>query len=77
MTDDIETTESTHSGTSITGKAKMGSGTRDQSEVKIKGKGKDAEEAIAEFEEALEAAHEGNWGHRLLELNPERSEDNE
>lgn len=77
MTEDIETTERTHSGVTITGKAKMGSGTRDSATVKLKAKGKDAQEAIAGFEDALEAAHEGDWGHRLLELNPERSEDNE
>jgi hypothetical protein len=72
---DSETIENVASGVSITGKAKMGSGTRDQAEVKIKGKGTDYEEAIDEFKGALEAAEEGNWGHRLLELNPERGDD--
>ena len=81
MTDDdqsddgIETREHIHSGVSIKGEAKMGSGTRDQSKVVIKGKGRDAEEAASEFEEGLQAAEDGDWGHRLLQLNPERSDD--
>lgn len=73
--DDTETIENVASGVSITGKAKMGSGTRDQAEVKIKGKGTDYEEAAEEFEGALDAAESGDWGHRLLELNPERDDD--
>jgi len=77
MSDDTETVENVASGLSITGKAKMGSGTRDQSEVKIKGKGTTAQEAIEEFEEGLQAAENGDWGHRLLNLNPERDGDDD
>lgn len=67
--------ENIYSGTSIEGKVKMGSGTRDQAEVKLKGKGATTEEAAEEFEQALQAAEEGDWGHRLLQLNPERDDD--
>jgi len=75
MIEDKTVTERQASGTTIVGKSKMGSGTRDQATVKVKGKGTDAEEAAAEFEAALEAAEAGDWGHRLLELNPERDGD--
>lgn len=75
MTDnDKRVTERQSSGVTIVGKTKMGSGTRDQTTLKLKGKGTDAAEAEAEFETALEAAEAGNWGHRLLQLNPERQE---
>lgn len=80
MTDELEDTDSStdvdkqaHTGASIKGKMKMGSGTRDQATVVLKGKGEDASEATEEFEEALDAAENGDWGHRLLQLNPERS----
>lgn len=73
--EDSETIENTASGVSITGKTKMGSGTRDQATLKLKGKGTTADEAICEFEEAIDAAEEGEWGSRLLSLNPERDTD--
>jgi len=75
--DSIDRQETMHSGASIKGKMKMGSGTRDQATLVIKGKGVDTDEAVEAFDDALDAAENGEWGHRLLDLNPERGEDDE
>jgi hypothetical protein len=56
-------------GVSITTKLKRGSGTRDQDTIKLKAKGRDAEEAIAEMEEVIERAEE--WADDLREVQPE------
>lgn len=60
--------ENTHTGVSIKAKIKRGTGTRDQDELVIKGKGADAEEAAEEFEESLEAAESGSWAERLRQI---------
>lgn len=73
--DETDTVERVASGVTITGKTKCGTGTRDQATLKLKGKGTTATEAIAEFREALAAADDGDWGHRLLALNPERDDE--
>lgn len=72
-TNDVQ--KQVHSGVSIKGKTVCGDGTRDQHKLTIKGKGEDADEAIAAYEEALDAAEDGNWAHRGLQLNPDREED--
>jgi len=56
MSDDggAERVERTDIGASVQATLKRGSGTRDQDEVRIKGKGEDAEQAITEFEQLLE-----------------------
>ena len=71
MSDDVETTETVHSGASIVAKLKRGTETRDQDELKIKGKGATAEEAAEDFEAALEAAEENNWVERLRAIQPD------
>jgi len=71
--DDVQ--KQVHSGVSIKSKTVCGDGTRDQHKLTIKGKGEDAAEAIAAYEDALEAAEDGNWTHRGLQLNPDREED--
>lgn len=82
MTDDVpetdeyrETTETVHTGVSIVGKVKRGEDTRDQDEIKIKGKGADAAEAIEDFEETLTAAEENGWAERLRAIGNESVED--
>lgn len=72
--DDVDRVERMSSGVTLDGKLKCGSNTRDEAKVWIKAKGVNAEDAIADFQEALEAAQEGEWGHELLQLNPERQE---
>jgi len=61
-------------GVSIVAKVKRGSGTRDQDELKIKGKGETAEEAGEEFEDDLTMAEENNWSDRLRAIQPEGEE---
>jgi len=73
MSDNTETTETVYSGVSITGKVKFGSETRDQGELHLKGKGKNAEEAAEDFEKTLQAAEEGRWSDRMIALNPGRA----
>lgn len=73
MRENTETKETVYSGVSITGKVKFGSDTRDQGELHLKGKGKDAEEAAEDFEETLQAAEEGRWSDRMIALNPDRA----
>jgi hypothetical protein len=59
------------SGTKIRGKVKRGTGTRDQDELVIEGRGADAEEAAADFEAALEQAEANDWADRLRALQPD------
>lgn len=76
MTEDTtETTETVHTGVSIVGKIKRGTGTRDQDEIKIKGKGADAAEAADEFEESLRAAEEREWAERLRAIGNDDADD--
>lgn len=69
MSDDAETVENVASGVSITTKLKRGSGTRDQDEIKIKAKGKTAEEAVENMDTVLEEAEE--WADDLREVQPD------
>lgn len=66
-----ETTERISNGTKIVGKVKRGSGTRDQDTLKIVGRGKDADEAAADFEAALSEAEDKDWAERLRAVQPE------
>jgi len=59
------------SGTKIRAKVKRGTGTRDQDEIVIEGRGADAAEAAADFEAALERAEAGEWAERLRALQPD------
>jgi len=61
----------TDEGASIEATLKRGEGTRDEDRVKIKGKGKTAEEAIEEFDKLL-TEYEERFGQRLRNLNTER-----
>lgn len=58
-------------GVKVRGKVKRGTGTRDQDELLIEGRGKNAAEAAADFEEALSEAEEREWADRLRALQPE------
>lgn len=70
-------------GAKVRGKVKRGTGTRDQDELLIEGRGEDAAEAAADFEAALREAEERQWASRLRALQPddpdedEEGEDNE
>jgi phosphotransferase system HPr-like phosphotransfer protein len=64
-TTDSDVVEQQHSGASIKAKLKRGTGTRDQDTIVIKGKGTDAEEAIENFQDCLDAAWEREWGYQL------------
>ncbi|ELY84289.1 DUF7389 domain-containing protein, partial [Natrinema gari] len=66
---EIETREQIHSGVSITAKLKRGSATRDQDEIKIKAKGRNASHAVAEMDQVLENADE--WADQLREVQPD------
>lgn len=86
MTDDNTDTDSTDStdrpdyntgrqdavssGAKIRSKIKRGTGTRDQDEIVIEGRGATAAEAIDDFEAALTAAEERDWADRLRDLQP-------
>jgi hypothetical protein len=60
MTDneDADHVVRTDEGASIETKIKRGTGTRDQEEFRLKGKGEDAEQALDEFETLLDAVEE-------------------
>jgi phosphotransferase system HPr-like phosphotransfer protein len=60
--------ENVASGVSITTKLKRGSGTRDQDTLKIKAKGKTAEEAIENMDEVVEHAEE--WAKEFRDVQP-------
>lgn len=64
-------------GVKVRGKVKRGTGTRDQDELLIEGRGEDAAEAAADFEEALTEAEEREWADRLRALQPGEAEDDE
>ncbi len=55
-------------GTEIRAKVKRGTGTRDQDEIVIKGRGVNAQEAADDFEQALQRAEDGDWTDRLRAL---------
>lgn len=57
-------------GVKLRAKLKRGTGTRDQDEILIEGRGEDIEEAIENFEAGLSAAEAGEWVHRLRSLQP-------
>lgn len=59
------------SGAKIRGKLKRGTGTRDQDEIVIEGRGATAAEAVQDFEAALAAAEERGWADRLRDLQPD------
>ena len=64
-------------GVKVRGKVKRGTGTRDQDELLIEGRGENAAEAAADFEEALTEAEEREWADRLRALQPGEAEDDE
>jgi hypothetical protein len=57
-------------GVKVRAKVKRGTGTRDQDELLIEGRGEDADEAAADFEAALQQAEERDWADRLRALQP-------
>ena len=69
-----ERVERTDVGASIEVAATRGTGTRDQEKWKIKGKGSTAGEALAEFEEVLEA-YEAEYSDRVRAIQPEEADD--
>lgn len=70
MTEEIERYDT---GASIEVAITRGNGTRDQEKFKIKGKGKDAEQALEEFEAQLQAVEE-EFANRVRELQPENND---
>jgi len=64
-------------GVKIRGKVKRGTGTRDQDELLIEGRGENAEEAAVDFEAALRHAEEAEWADRLRALQPGEGEEDE
>lgn len=83
MTDKPESRESEYSpgekeplnhGVKVRAKIKRGTGTRDQDELLIEGRGEDAAEAAEEFETALLEAEVQQWADRLRDIQPETNE---
>lgn len=68
------TQDALSSGVKVRAKVKRGTGTRDQDELLIEGRGADATEAARDFEAALQRAEEFGWGERLRTLQPEGDE---
>lgn len=62
-------------GVKVRAKVKRGTETRDQDELLIEGRGEDAAEAAADFEEALTEAEEREWADRLRALQPGEADD--
>jgi len=62
-------------GTKIRAKLKRGTGTRDQDTLLIEGRGEDAAEAAADFEDALSRAEENDWADRLRAIQLEEDAD--
>lgn len=62
-------------GVKIRAKAKRGTGTRDQDEIVIEGRGEDADEAAYDFEKALDYAEREGWSERLRSLQPSEGDD--
>lgn len=65
------------SGAKVRGKVKRGTGTRDQDEIVVEGRGATGAEAVADFDEALRAIEELGTAERLREINAERDEDHD
>jgi len=61
-------------GVKVRAKLKRGTGTRDQDELLIEGRGEDAAEAAEEFETALLEAEVQEWAGRLRDIQPESNE---
>jgi len=80
MTDETtkadETVERYDTGASMSVELKRGTGTRDQDKWELKGKGRDAEEAIAELETQLDELEE-RLADRVRNIQPEVSDDEE
>lgn len=64
-------------GAKIRGKLKRGTGTRNQDELLIEGRGETAAEAAADFEAALATAEEEGWADRLRALQPDEPGEDE
>lgn len=64
-------------GVKVRGKIKRGTETRDQDELLIEGRGENAAEAAADFEEALTEAEEREWADRLRALQPGEADGDE
>lgn len=62
-------------GTKIRAKLKRGTGTRDQDEILIEGRGENAREAAHDFENALQRAEEFCWAERLRAIQPDGDPD--
>lgn len=62
-------------GVKVRAKVKRGTGTRDQDELLLEGRGEDAAEAAADFEDVLSHAEEQGWSDRLRDLQPGQGED--
>jgi len=71
-----ETVERYDTGASMSVELKRGTGTRDQDKWELKGKGRDAEEAIAELETQLDELEE-RLADRVRNIQPEVSDDEE
>lgn len=69
VVESIDTREQIHTGVSITAKIKRGTGTRDQDEINLKAKGRDAEHAAAQMDRVLDRAEE--WSEQLREVQPD------
>lgn len=66
------------SGAKVRGKVKRGTGTRDQDEIVVEGRGATGAEAVADFDAALRAIEELGTAERLRNINAERDdEDND
>lgn len=61
-------------GVKLRAKVKRGTGTRDQDELLIEGRGENAAEAADDFEEALQTAEDQQWAERLRNIQPGESD---
>ena len=68
-TDDPDRIERTDIGASVEARLKRGTGTRDEDQITIKGKGETAEEAADEFEYLLEK-YESEYSDRCRNIQP-------
>jgi phosphotransferase system HPr-like phosphotransfer protein len=68
----VDVVENQATGVSITAKLKRGTGTRDQDEIRIKAKGRDAEEAADELDAVLERVDE--WAAEFRAVQPDGEE---
>ncbi|WP_135306021.1 DUF7389 domain-containing protein [Haloarcula amylovorans] len=74
--DDIERVERTDIGASIEARLKRGTGTRDEDNITIKGKGDSAADALEEFEMLL-AKYEAAYSDRLRAIQPSQDDEGE